>query len=161
MRWLLIFILLFPLTAQPQQSYTVKVEFKPINPVVIRGGLMFLSGMADGTAETLRIDYSDFKAVFPNANDQYWNPNISWRNKWRNGDKAQGERFFLSSRSLVFTTDGYHQMRMLRNTFMVTALVIPLGGKKKSFKQYAKEGVIYYLCYTAGFTLTFDLIFKH
>ena len=74
----------------------------------IRCGLLFVSGMADGTAETLRVNYSDFKAVFPKANDQYWNPSISWHNKWKNGDIRQGEKFPLSSTALVFTTDGYH-----------------------------------------------------
>lgn len=131
-----------------------------VNPIVIRASLMFISGMADGTAETLRINYSDFRDVFPNANEEYWNPNISWHNKWKNGDINQGEKFLFSSRGLVFTTDGYHQMRMIRNVTMITAITIPIG-KPKKFKEYIFEGGIYYLSYTLGFTTTFDLIFKH
>lgn len=126
----------------------------------IRCGLMFVSGMADGTAETLRTNYSDFNAVFPAANDQYWNPSVSWHNKWKNGDIKQGERFPLSSTALVFTTDGYHQMRMIRNAAMIAAITIPIG-KKKNWKGYASEAVTSYLSYTLGFTLTWDLIFKH
>lgn len=126
----------------------------------IRCGLMFVSGMADGTAETLRTNYSDFNAVFPAANDQYWNPSVSWHNKWKNGDIKQGERFPLSSTALVFTTDGYHQMRMIRNVTMITAITIPIG-RGKNWKQYATEAGLSYLSYTLGFTLTWDLIFKH
>ena len=126
----------------------------------IRCGLMFVSGMADGTAETLRVNYSDFKAVFPKANDSYWNPSISWHNKWKNGDIRQGEKFPLSSTALVFTTDGYHQIRMIRNSTMIAAITIPIG-KKKNWKGYVAEAGLSYISYTLGFTLTWDLIFKH
>ena len=126
----------------------------------IRCGLMFVSGMADGTAETLRTNYSDFNSVFPNANDRYWNPSVSWPNKWKNGDIRQGEKFLFSSTALVWTTDGYHQMRTIRNAAMITAITIPIG-KKKNWKGYVAEAGLSYLSYTLGFTLTWDLIFKH
>ena len=126
----------------------------------IRCGLMFVSGMADGTAETLRVNYSDFNAVFPNANDRYWNHSVSWTNKWKNGDIKQGEKFPFSSTALVRTTDGYHQMRTIRNAAMIAAITIPIG-RKKNWKGYVAEAVTSYLSYTLGFTLTCDLILPH
>ncbi|GAA4299336.1 hypothetical protein [Nibribacter koreensis] len=38
----------------------------------------------------------------------------SWRNKWRDGDAAKGERFPLSSTLLVWTTDAWHFANMLQ-----------------------------------------------
>ena len=40
-----------------------------IKPVLIRSGLLMLSGSCDATAEVLRIDYSKFRAVHPRANE--------------------------------------------------------------------------------------------
>jgi hypothetical protein len=37
-----------------------------------------------------------------------WNPVVSWRNKWKNGDPRQGERFLGSSTVFVFLTDAWH-----------------------------------------------------
>ncbi len=149
MRKLLIILLFIPL-----------LTFGQNKNIILKASLMFVSGVADGTAETLRINYNDFHKVFPNANQQYWNPNISWTNKWKNGNYKEGEKFPLSTTALVFTTDGYHQMRMIRNVFMITAITIPIG-KRKHFREYLYEGAIYYVSYNLGFTVTYDLIFKH
>ena len=93
-----------------------------LKPILIRSGLMMLSGSFDATAEVLRINYSYFEKVHPNANPEFWNPNESWVNKWKNGDPAQGEKYFLSSTALVWTTDAYHLMRTGRNITMITAI---------------------------------------
>ena len=133
-----------------------QIEFKPI---ALKSGLMFVSGCFDANAEVLRINYNQFDAVFTNANQQFWNPDISYQNKWKNGDYKQGEKFLFSSTALVWTTDGYHLMRTLRNCTMVAALTINIGDKKP-FKQYLIEALIYYVSYTAGFNFTYNLIYK-
>jgi len=130
-----------------------------LKPILIRSGLMMLSGSFDATAEVLRINYSYFAKVRPNANEMFWNPQKSHVNKWKNGDYKQGEKFPLSSTALVFTTDAYHLFRMGRNVTMITSLVIPIG-KRKNWKQYVVEGSIYYLSYTAGFNLMYNGVYK-
>ena len=37
-----------------------------------------------------------------------WGGPTSWRNKYRNGEPAQGPRFLLSTTALVFLTDLWH-----------------------------------------------------
>lgn len=127
--------------------------------MLIKSGLMFISGCFDANAEVLRINYNQFDAVFTGANQQFCNPNESWVNKWKNGDYKQGEKFLFSSTALVWTTDGYHLMRTLRNCTMIAAVTINLTGKKP-FKQYLIEALIYYVSYTAGFNFTYNLIYK-
>jgi len=67
---------------------------------------------------------------------QWWNKNLSWPLKWKNGDPKQGERFPLSSTLLVGFTDGWHLFQMLEIIFVFTAMsllnypwwILALGG---------------------------------
>ena len=38
----------------------------------------------------------------------FWIKDLSWQNKWKNGDKKQGEKFWLSSTFFVAQTDAWH-----------------------------------------------------
>ena len=130
-----------------------------IKPITFKSGLLFASGCFDATAEVCRINYTYFNAVFTNSNPKFWDAKKSAGNKWKNGDREQGEKFLFSSTALVFTTDGYHLMRMMRNCTMIAAVTIDIGNKKP-FKQYLIEAIIYYFSYTAGFNFTYNVIFK-
>jgi hypothetical protein len=118
-----------------------------------------LSGACDGLAETLKWHYSQFNARFANANPAFWNPAISWTNKYKNGDYLQGEKFWQSSRAFVFTTDGYHLSRMFRNVFIISAIAF-------EFNNYGPLWIYIiiisstYLTYTIGFSITYEIIFK-
>lgn len=46
-------------------------------------------------------------------NPSYWAKAVSWKNKWKNGDPKQGERWFTSSTITVFLTDGWHLMQFI------------------------------------------------
>jgi hypothetical protein len=135
------------------------VPKESIKPIAIKSGLLFVSGFADATAEVVRINYAHFDAVFPNANPQFWDAKKSQGNKWKNGDASQGEKFLLSSTALVWTTDGYHLTRTIRNCTMIAGLTIGIG-HKKPFKQYLIEALIYYCSYTVGFSLAYNVIYK-
>ncbi len=63
----------------------------------------------------------------PKYDDHQWmNPSISWRNKWKGGIKANGERFFGSSTFLVWLTDLWHfsQLFWLNSIFAATILFV-------------------------------------
>ncbi len=131
-----------------------------LRKLIYSSGLLFMSGFCDATSEVLKIKYGSFERVFPKANDQFWDYNISWTNKYHNGTPPDA-RFMGSKTALVWTTDGYHLMRMIRNCTMIVAVTIPLkAGFHRSWKSYLKDGVIYYLSYTAGFNLAYDVVFE-
>ncbi len=115
--------------------------------------LTFVSGMADGTAEALKWHYDKVDQRY-NLNDSYWNPAISYKNKYAGGITANGPKFPGSTTYLVWTTDGYHMARMVRNTSFVGAVVIHPYKKKKWYK-YVIEFGTYYAAYTAGFNITY------
>jgi hypothetical protein len=57
----------------------------------------------------------------------FWIKDLSWQNKWKNGDKKQGEKFWLSSRQLVWITDAWHLFGVLfRTTFANTYICVGL-----------------------------------
>ena len=51
----------------------------------ITGSLVFTAGASKGFNETLLFHWKAFRHRFPNANAQWFNPNISWRNKYKDG----------------------------------------------------------------------------
>lgn len=59
------------------------------------------------------------------GDSSYWHKNKSWGNKWKNGDKKQGEKFWLSSRQLVWLVDAWHLFGLLeRIGFIVSYITI-------------------------------------
>ena len=51
------------------------------------------------------------------GNPLFWHKHKSSANKWKNGDKKQGEKFWLSSRQLVWVTDAWHLSGLLFRAF--------------------------------------------
>lgn len=68
--------------------------------------LAFASGFAKAICDLSEEGKLKFKADF-------WHKNIAWKNKWKNGDKSQGEKFFGSSRWFVAFTDAWHLFGVL------------------------------------------------
>lgn len=119
----------------------------------------FMAGSFEGTAESLKFQYADFKRMFPNAREQYWNPTLSWRNKYRDGRPELGPKFFGSTSMFVWTTDGYHSMRFGRNISLVTTLALHKN-KGKKLKHYLIDAALHTTAYQLGFFATYDLMFN-
>jgi hypothetical protein len=87
--------------------------------------LTFLSlvGFFEAVMDKIQFHYN--KSIFRNfKNQQFWNPKISWKNKWKNGDKNNGEKFPFSSTIFVFTTDAWHLGKFFRNLFIVISMFL-------------------------------------
>ena len=83
--------------------------------------LIVLSGISEGVMDKLQFHFH--KSIFVKfKNSNWWNPRESWRNKWKNGDYKQGEKFWLSSRLFVFTTDAWHLFKFFRNLFFFSTI---------------------------------------
>ena len=132
-------------------SATAQITRKDIAPIA----LTFASGVFDGVAESLKWHYTAVDNRL-SLNDQYWNPAISWTNKYKDGNPDLGPAFFGSTTFLVGATDGYHLMRTGRNITAMTAIALKFGDKQKWY-WYVAEAIIYYLCYQIGFTLSYEL----
>jgi len=75
--------------------------------------------------DTLSFRYD--KSVFSNLTHfQRWlDPRLSWKNKWKNGDPAQGEAFFLSSTACVAATDAWHFFKSVTILCVLLAIIVP------------------------------------
>ena len=86
----------------------------------------------------------------------FWLKNFSWQSKWKNGDKAQGEKFWGSSRWFVALTDAWHLFGVLfRISFAVTYTCIGMLTKVSYF--YLFGALVAYILFTLVFHLFHDL----
>lgn len=150
---------------------------------LISGSAMFVSGMLDGTVESINYHYeTGFKPRFPNANDQFWNPAVSWKNKYKNGDPLYGPKFVGSTTLFAFTTDAYHLLRTSKRSIDGLTLVYFANkeydeyksnaskvikskpnfhkSNSKKWKNAAKDFLILTAIRCAGFHLTYTFIFR-
>lgn len=117
------------------------------------------AGAFEGSAETVKWHYDEFEARFPEANEEYFNPEISWRNKYANGTPESGEKHFGSTTFLAWSTDYYHLARTSRNAFVLAGILIT-PKQKMNWKGYVLKALCYSISYQAGFHLTYSLIFR-
>ncbi|MFW6246618.1 MAG: hypothetical protein ACOC22_00380 [bacterium] len=112
--------------------------------------LIIIAGISNAIMDTLQFRYS--RSIFSKfKNQQWWNPTLSWRNKWKNGDYSQGERFWGSSRWFVRFTDAWHFFQGL----MFTCLFLAMVFYEKIFYTIIDFLLIYLL-----FTVVFQILFK-
>lgn len=79
--------------------------------------------MFEAIMDKLQFHYHTTK-LFRKLNPKFWNPEISWKNKWKNGNKEEGEKFPFSSTLLVSFTDGWHLMKTCRWWSLVLLLIL-------------------------------------
>lgn len=135
---LLLTIFIFA-TAQQPYKFTWKENLIP-------AACIFVAGISEGVMDHL--------AFHNTSNHPFWGQN-SWTNKYRNHDPEQGETF--RGKYLVFTTDGFHLMKMSRNLFTMGAIVtkVSLTNKKKWY-YYVLEGLAYWGVNRLGFVITYQ-----
>ena len=127
---------------------------------------MLVSGMLDGTIETINWHYADgFKRVLPHVNDRFWNPAISWVNKYKNGNQNLGPAFVGSTTILVGFTDGYHALRISRNYIDAFTISFYINrachqSAPPKFCKLLVDALIFAAIRDIGFSTTYSLIFR-
>jgi hypothetical protein len=122
--------------------------------LVILAGI--LNAAMDIIVSTTRYNKSVFKTL-PKKLEPFFDSTISWQNKWKNGDRNQGEKFFGSSTFLVWTTDAWH----LFKTTMLLCFSIAIVTYSPMVHPII-DAVIYWLTFGAVFELFWSKIFlKH
>lgn len=148
----------------PAQVEKVKFKFdlssyKYVAPVA------FVSGMADGFNQALNYHYeTGVRRVFPNINHKFWNPNVSWQNKYAidpNGNvNTNYEAFPFSTSILVFLTDGHHLTRAVDHAGMYVAVGLNIHDiGNKNWKQILLDIGVTAFARSVGFATTYSIIF--
>ncbi|MBI2050382.1 MAG: hypothetical protein HYT31_01075 [Parcubacteria group bacterium] len=88
---------------------------------------IFTAGMAKGVSDTLQFHYG--RSVFASLpNQEWWNPEVSWKNKYRDYDKGDTREAYLFSRSLlVWRTDAWHLAQTIETLGWVFALLLAIS----------------------------------
>jgi hypothetical protein len=155
MRIITTLLLLASFTLQAQEKTADKLKWKIDKNKIITSTLIFVAGGAKGFNETLQFNYKIFEKTFPDANKQWFDPKLSWRNKYEGGNPDNGARYFLSTSVFVMFTDQYHLNNFIQKTAIMTALVIKIGEPKKPFRHYVYDLLWYTMCYQAGFAAAY------
>ena len=123
-----------------------------------------IAGAFNGAMDTLQFHYG--KSVFL-PQSAFWDPAVSWRNKYKNNDPAQGPKFPLSTTLLVGFTDGWHLMQMGYLAFQRLSIVLAVA----SFYTFSPDfwvnvgawatiWVALIWVHAAGFHFTYSIILK-
>ena len=150
MKWVLILSFL-PFIATGQKfDYSLK-------RVAHSAAIQFGGGFFNGVGQTLSFSYNG--SVFPQGynekflwgNRQYWDAQISWKNKYENWPIDRSERFPLSTSALVWATDGWHLMNTLERTAHRATIItyIQPQGPGKGWKKLADVALMT-ISYSAG-----------
>ena len=73
--------------------------------------LIMVFGISKAMCDLSESGFADSK--LKGLNPLFWDKHKSWRNKWKGGVAANGEKFFGSSTFLVWTTDAWHLFNAL------------------------------------------------
>ena len=114
--------------------------------------LVLLSAIAKAIMDVIQFKYYD--SIFKEGNSYFWNPSLSWFNKYKNLDPKQGPKFFLSTTILVWTTDAWHLFQMIFLKCLVAGHVILTFGVSSWWVLWAN------LIAVIGFGLVFELFYS-
>jgi hypothetical protein len=118
--------------------------------------LVILAAIINAAMDTINARY--FTSVFYNEKwpkfNQFTNPATSWQNKWKRGDRKQGEKFFGSSTFLVWTTDFWH----LAKTVMLLCFALAIVCYTPIIHPLL-DWIIYWIGFGTAFELFWSKIF--
>lgn len=114
---------------------------------------IIIAGISNAIMDVLQFRYSN--SIFSRfKNQNWWNPDLSWRNKWKNGDPSQGEKFWGSSRWFVRFTDAWHFFQGLMFTsFFISIVIYPI------IINMIIDFILLYILFTGIFSLFYNILF--
>lgn len=81
----------------------------------------FISGICEAIMDKLQFHFDT--SIFKQFKDQYfWDPRISWKNKYKDNDPTKGDKFFLSRSLFVGLTDAWHLFKLFRTFFIFAGI---------------------------------------
>jgi len=86
--------------------------------------LSIIAGISKAVMDKVNFHFSE--SIFVKYNGLFWNPVYSSMNKYKNGIKAHGSKFFGSTTFFVWTTDAWHLFQMI-NGVTVASLFFLVG----------------------------------
>lgn len=89
--------------------------------------LLIAAAISDAAMDTIEFHFE--RSIFSGLKkwDNWFNPAVSWKNKYKNHDPLQGPAFFGSTTFLIWTTDAWHFFQMLMLTSFQVAIILGIN----------------------------------
>ena len=120
--------------------------------------LLCIAGAANAIMDTIQFKFNE--SIFSNYSKikQWADPKLSWRNKWKNGERQQGERFPGSSTIFVWTTDLWH----FAQSIMISCFVLAILSCSRLFstEYLLLDIVLHFTIFKACFSFTFEIFWS-
>lgn len=120
--------------------------------------LFILAGMSEGVMDTLQFHYSN-SHFYNFKNKSFWDPSISWQNKYKNNDPLDGPKFLFSTNLLVGITDGWHLFKLLRTFFIFAGVFFIFMDCQTPFHCLI-DVMIARIIFGVSFSLSYDYLFR-
>ena len=122
--------------------------------------LLFLAGALNATMDVLSFRYKT--SIFSKYTklQEFFNPQESWVNKYKDNNPNLGPKFFGSKTFLVFLTDAWHLAKMLMITAFTLAIVFynPVIVTESIFVNIVANLLLMRVVFSATFELFFSKI---
>lgn len=118
-------------------------------------GFLLLSGAASGLMDGISFHPQDYNVEW----DEFWDPQISWKNKYVNRDEEQGRIKWLwnTVNKPVFLTDGWHLLKSIQINCMSFSMTCLFSSSydEISWKLFILAFLIISLIFRAGFKIMY------
>lgn len=94
--------------------------FLKLPPLRLAHLFVALASICKAVKDTLAFHWGS--SVFKEYNPNFWNPNVSWMNKYKNWPDDPSPAFPLANNALVWLTDAWHLFDMLTLIFLLIAV---------------------------------------
>ena len=119
-----------------------------------------LAGICNAIMDKINFHWDD--SIFKGSRFEQWaNPSVSYRNKWKNhSNSLGGERFPGSSTIFVWTTDLWHFAQSFMISFFILGGLFYEGGLVTVFDPFWVNTLIDFILFKLVFSLTFELFWS-
>lgn len=115
------------------------------------GVAMMASGWLSAANEVATHDYRRFAARHPNANPQWANPKLSFKNKYADWPSDKNAAYIGSKTVLAWTTDRHHLYNTTRNFLVAGNIGIQLSlYEKPNWKQIVAQAAASWAFFAIG-----------
>ncbi len=121
-------------------------------------GVISIALSAIGKAVCDSISHHFYESIFKDMDENFWNPVKSGNNKWRNGDRSQGEKFLFSSTLFVSFTEGWHVFDFVRNKFSIIGSLLLCCSMELTIVSMLMLSIYIFFLFSIFFEITYRLL---
>lgn len=118
-----------------------------------------LAAICNAMMDTLQFHWSTFRWK-DKVNPQYWNPELSWHNKYIDGDPEKGFRFKYPFGGLANFLDAWHLFKMMQIFLIVFSIIsFPFSNQICFFNSYWANQLVWVAIFGGVWNGIFSLFF--